>query len=579
MKLGLGIKASLSQTLTPQQIQYLKLLQMPAMQLEAQVRQEIEMNPMLEEASDEFDDIELLPLDEYDSYSKEERLREGVEQSELKDSNDYSAQKELIDDKVEPFEYHQMLWDAEPSSSFDPNYSSDDDDSDSFQIKDDPNFNEDLISQLRLMRLTEEEFMFAQSIIGNCDSDGYLRRDLDEILEEFNNHIADLNFERSYDLQMTNGHINGRSLNGSENPALLYALDDDALEHLKISDELLNGKIRKIKKDKEEEKEERSQIQKLKQLTLNEAEKILKIVQHLEPAGIASRNIQECLSAQLRMIPRLNAAQILAKEILINHYEAFAKKHYNAIKKQLEVDDEYLKEAIDEITSLNPKPGGLDYRSEMNTVIPDFHISENYETGELMISVNDSRIPELTLSKAYENMRKEAEYKKFNKETKDWLRNKREDAKFLMQAIKQRKNTMLLVMTAIVNKQKAFFIEGSSGLKPLIYKNIAEETGLDISTVCRIVNGKYVSTKFGTFELKYFFSESLQSDDGEDVSTKVIKEALKKIIDDEPKSKPFSDDKLSKELKNAGYKVARRTVAKYREQLNIPVARLRKELI
>lgn len=575
MKLGLGIKATLSQTLTPQQIQYLKLLQMPVLQLEAQVRQEIEMNPMLEEAGDELDDFKLEVIDESNSYDVSEEVYQKSE--DVKDSNDYEMQKEYMADKAEPFEYHTMLWDAEPNSEYNPNYSPDDDDNDGFQIKDTPNFNEDLISQLRLLPITEEEFMIAKDILGNCDTDGYLRRDLDEILKEFNEHIAELNFEKSYNSQL-NANGNGNGHNEIVNPALLYTLDEEALSHIENSDKILNGEFDEIADSfHEEEKEEH--LLRYKQLNLDEAERVLKIVRHLDPAGIGSRNIQECLSAQLNLLPKLNAAQKLAKEIIVNHYESFAKKHYEVIKKQLEVGDEYLKEALEEIKRLNPRPGGLDYQSEMNTVIPDFYVGHDYEKDELIISVNDSRIPELTLSKAYENMRKEAEYKKFNKDTKDWLRTKKEDAKFLMQAIRQRKHTMLKVMTSIANKQQDFFEEGSSGLKPLIYKNIAEETSLDISTVCRIVNGKYVSTKFGTFELKYFFSESLPSDDGEDVSTKVIKDELKKIIDNESKQKPLSDDKLSAKLKEAGYNVARRTVAKYREQLNIPVARLRKELL
>jgi RNA polymerase sigma-54 factor len=187
-------------------------------------------------------------------------------------------------------------------------------------------------------------------------------------------------------------------------------------------------------------------------------------------------------------------------------------------------------------------------------------------------------MPSLQLNKAYESLKKEAKAKKFNKETKNWIRSKHEDAKFLIQAIRQRKNTMLKVMTAIAYKQKDFFDVGSQGLKPLIYKDIAEDTGLDISTVCRIVNGKYVQTRYGTYELKYYFSESLPTDDGEDVSTTVIKQEMKKMIDNEPKDKPLSDDKLSKLLKENGYNVARRTVAKYREQMKIPVARLRRDL-
>jgi RNA polymerase sigma-54 factor len=200
------------------------------------------------------------------------------------------------------------------------------------------------------------------------------------------------------------------------------------------------------------------------------------------------------------------------------------------------------------------------------------------ESDDLIITVNDNRIPQLRLNKMYEDLKKEARYRKYNKETREWLRKKYDDAKFLLQAIRQRKKTMLKVMTGIAGAQKDFFRYGESALKPLIYKDVADVTGMDVSTICRIVNGKYVQTSFGTFELRYFFSESLPSDDGEEISTRVIKQKIKELIDKEPNLKPHSDDKLTKELKKQGLNVARRTVAKYREQLRIPVARLRKEL-
>ncbi len=254
------------------------------------------------------------------------------------------------------------------------------------------------------------------------------------------------------------------------------------------------------------------------------------------------------------------------------------KKHYHQIIKDLGISHDELKNALDFIRRLNPKPGIGDFHTETNTIIPDFIITKDYETNELKIIVNDSHIPPIKMSSAYEKLKKELQYKNSNKETKEWIRNKYEDAKFMIQAIQQRRRTMLKVMTAIGYLQKEFFYEGVSALKPLIYKDIANQTGLDISTICRIVNGKYVQTEFGTFELKFFFSESLPTDDGDEVAAKVVKEIIKDIIDNEPKNKPYSDDKITKMLKERGYKVARRTVAKYRDQLKIPVARLRKEL-
>ena len=214
----------------------------------------------------------------------------------------------------------------------------------------------------------------------------------------------------------------------------------------------------------------------------------------------------------------------------------------------------------------------------MNTVIPDFIVELDKESNELMVSLNDTKMPALKVSKAYEILKKNGKIKNFNKETKEWLRQKNEDAKFIIQAVQQRKITMMKVMTAIAYLQKDFFVEGKSALKPLIYKDVADDTNIDISTVCRIVNNKYVLTQFGTYELKFFFSESLPSIDGEDISTTVIKDSLKELIDSEPKNNPHSDELLAKLLKDKGFNVARRTVAKYREQLKIPVARLRKEL-
>jgi RNA polymerase sigma-54 factor len=244
----------------------------------------------------------------------------------------------------------------------------------------------------------------------------------------------------------------------------------------------------------------------------------------------------------------------------------------------LEVTDEYLREALDVIRKLNPKPGYGSSTQAITTIIPDFTVEATEDHGDFIVSLNDTTMPQLRVSKAYENLKREARYKQFNKDTREWLRKKHEDAKFLMSAIRQRKTTLLKVMTTIVELQKSFFVEGPSGLRPLIYKDVAEDAAMDISTVCRVVNNKYVQTEFGIFELRFFFSESLTNDEGDEVSTRVIKEKIRDIISKESKNKPWSDDKLTKELKKEGYNIARRTVAKYREQLKIPVARLRKEL-
>lgn len=674
MKLGIGMKTALSQSLTPQQIQYLKLLQLPMAQLEQQVLQEIEMNPMLEDGDDEdYDKIDLKPLED-DAYPEHEKVKNN-EDNNVVDTNDYEQQKEMIDDAADPFEFQNLMWEGSDPDLPQPKNSrnEDDDDFEPFQIKDTGDFMKDMKQQLSLQGVTPEEEVLSEVIMGNLDTDGYLRREMEEIVDETNETIAEINFDRSTAVirkpgyssssnaihhQNTNGSSNGSNstmkLSGSyaemfgtmapkandgpkvghknfdkesanlgmaapkqdvSNPALLFALSSASRSLLvdtetetalhssqnsayKSGTGFVNGNgnghsngngngngngsvggINTNPPDYEFKPQKDSDEPKLlKEVDLESAEKVLKRIQRLDPPGLGSRTVKECLSVQLEANHERNPYQDLALEILNKSYEAFAKKHYPVIMKNHKIDEEELRWALEEIRSLNPKPGGLDYQSEMNTVIPDFLIETDDEIRELLIGINDSRMPQLKLSQAYEAMRKEAKSRNINKETKDWLRGKREDAKFLIQALKQRKNTMLKVMTSIAHFQKEFFFEGPDGLRPLIYKDVAEQTGLDISTVCRIVNGKYVLTPFGTFELKFFFSESLPSDEGEEVSTRIIKNKLKDIVGRESKSKPFSDEKLAKLLKEEGFLVARRTVAKYREQLNIPVARLRKEL-
>lgn len=580
MKLGLDLKVTQTQTLTPQQIQYLKLLQLPVMQLEQHVQQEIEQNPMLEDESDEIIEAttEISESDDYDETPD-------YEVSDYSSGTSEYEEKQIDDDK-DPFEFNKLLTqdDSEfkpiPGSAYD-----NDEDNNGWQFKNHTSLAEDLSEQLRLLDLSKEELLLGENIIGNIDDDGYLRRTLQEILDETNSQIAEFNFTVQQEEYIKNQTV--RTLT-SGNPAANFALNSESRETLeeaiRINDKLashgrLNGYLAESKRRVQLRGNSRIQSALLTPISYEQAENILKIIQQLDPPGIASRDIQECLTAQLKIIPNKTKSQQLALDILTNSYDAFIKKHYNAIKKTFKIDDDELRAILEEITSLNPKPGGSDYQSETNTVIPDFMVYPDEDSDELMIEVNDSRLPRLKLNQAYEALKKEAKQKKYNKDTKTWLRNKYEDAKFLIQAIRQRKNTMLKVMTAIVKLQRDFFDEGKNGLKPLIYKNIADQTGLDISTVCRIVNGKYVQTQFGTFELKFFFSEALPTDEGEEVSTTVIKEKLRELIEGESKSKPLSDDKISAELKKAGFNVARRTVAKYREQLKIPVARLRKELV
>ncbi len=551
MKLSLDISTKLSQTLTPQQIQYLKLLQLPQIQLEQYVMKEIEQNPMLEEIDDANEVTENDNIQEQNSLNPTDEFE-----------NPESSENKIIDDDPEPFEFYRMIAQEDTPKARDYSAYSDEDPSEDFQIEGSPSLYDDLMQQIKFLPLTDEEYILAEQIVGNVDTDGYLRRHLDEIVDETNILIAELNLDNKLKEERLAREARGETYN----PARNYAVPDEVL---RILNEHNNGNI-SIASEKENNN--------IKEVTVQQAEKLVKLIQNLDPPGIASRNLQECLIAQCKALVKEKEGCDIALKILEEAYDAFAKKHFHIIKRRFNLNDDEIRNAFELITHLNPKPGSSISDDFTQTVIPDFIIEKDTTNGELLITVNDSSLPVIKLSDAYKKIKKESKYKLFNKETKDWIRNKYEDAKFIIQAIRQRKNTMLKVMTSVAARQRDFFDVGRSGLKPLIYKDIAEDTGLDISTVCRIVNGKYVQTEFGTFELKSFFSEALPNLDGEEVATSVIKQILKEIIDNESKQKPFSDQRLVEELKKRGYPVARRTIAKYREQMKIPVARLRREL-
>ena len=317
--------------------------------------------------------------------------------------------------------------------------------------------------------------------------------------------------------------------------------------------------------------------------TEEEVEEILGMIQDLDPAGIGARSLQECLLLQINRKQDGDITKYTAKKILEEYFEEFTKKHYTKILKKLEIGDEDLKDAIEEIVKLNPKPGGSMKESSGNyqQIIPDFTIVEN--EGRLQVSINGRNAPELKVSRTYRNMLKAysegAKSTKADKEAFTFVKQKLDGAKWFIDAIKQRQNTLLLTMDAIMNYQKAYFLSGDeTELRPMILKDIAEIVNLDISTISRVANSKHVQTGQGIFPLKYFFSESLSTDSGEEVSTRQVKKILSEAIEGEEKRKPLTDEKLATLLKDAGYNIARRTVAKYREQLNIPVARLRKGL-
>ncbi len=588
MKLGLQLNVGLQQTLTPQQIQYLKLLQLPALQMEHHIRQEIEQNPMVEEVSDDgaslseeigmnapaavgdmAESMSDIPQHQKASATPADTVTDIYEMSEAEEKEasaraalstepalvsyegpeqaDMSYDQDIPDDS-DAFEFYKMLWQEDgggPKSNTESSPNDDDNDYEPFQIKDVKSFEEDLLEQLHFIDLSEEEMILGEQIIGNLEDDGYLRRELRDVMDDANAAIDETNHDRRMAAVQRNAADPAAKANGSTNGEFAaYSNGGPSL---------------------------------LKRISLLQAEQVLHQIQELEPTGCASRTVQECLVAQLRALPKLNAGQKLALEVLTKTYQQFTMKHYAQIAQVLEVTEEYLREAIEVIRRLNPKPGYGSSSQGINTIIPDFVVEPSEDKKDFLITLNDNTMPQLRVSKAYEKLKREARYKQFNKDTREWMRKKHEDAKFLINAIKQRKSTMLKVMTTIVELQKGFFEDGPAGLRPLIYKDVAEASGMDISTVCRVVNNKYVQTEFGIFELRFFFSESLTNDEGDEVSTTIIKEKIRDIIGKESKQKPWSDDKLAKELKKEGYNVARRTVAKYREQLKIPVARLRRD--
>ena len=474
----------LEQRLSPQQIQLMKLLQVPTMELDQRIKQELEENPALEEGADENDD------DFEEDYDSDENDSDGEDNDDF-DISDY------FDDDVADYKTQA-------------NNTSKDDEERVVPLSGEQSFQQSLTEQLHLLDLTDDQFMIADTIIGNLDESGYLNRELE-------------------------------------------ALVDD----LAFSANII--------------------------VTEKEVETVLFLVQELDPAGIGARNLRECLLLQMTRNHDGDITRFTAKKILEDHFEEFTKKHYDKIQKKLEISDEDLKEAIDEIIRLNPKPGGSMKEAPKNhqQIIPDFMIIES--EGKLDLTLNGRNAPELKISRDYESMLRTysegAKTSKADKEAVMFVKQKLDGAKWFIDAIKQRQNTLLGTMHAIMMYQFEYFLTGDeTNLRPMILKDIAEIVNLDISTVSRVANSKYVQTGHGTFALKYFFSESLSNDAGEEVSTREVKKILSEAIEGEEKIRPLTDEKLTELLKEKGYNIARRTVAKYREQLNIPVARLRKEL-
>ena len=479
------LQQKLQQKLSPQQIQLIRLLELPAIELEERIKHELEDNPALEEGKDIADDFERTDDEGVDDITTNETdtdLSLGDYMSE-DDIPDYKLREisEKTDRKEDiPFSVSQSL-------------------------------NEYLLQQLGLRDLPEKEMKIAEYIIGNIDDDGYLRRELSAIADD-----------------------------------LVFQAGQDVNE--------------------------------------KEIEEVLTIIQDFDPAGVGARNLQECLLLQLdrkESTPGVN----MAIHILTEYFEEFTRKHYDKIMRGLNISEGTLKKAIHEIIALDPKPcssWGGSMEAAMSQVIPDFLVEA--VNGELILSMNNRDIPDLKISREYAEMFQDYTGNKANQTSKmreavQFVKQKLDSAQWFIDAIKQRQETLQRTMEAIILLQRDFFLTGDDAtLRPMILKDVAERAGYDISTISRVSNSKYVQTNFGIYPLKFFFSESMQTDSGEEISTREVKKIMKEHIDSEDKRKPLTDEELTTILKEKGYVIARRTVAKYREQLDIPVARLRKEI-
>lgn len=494
MALSQSLQQKLLQKLSPQQIQLMKLLQVPTASLEVRIKEEMEENPALELEEDKHEDADDIK-DEFSETSEDEYEDPGSEdQYENIDVSEYVSEG---DDEVGDYKLR------------DDNYP-EEDEGRQLPFKTVTSFYEMLLDQLGLLNLDEKEHKIAEQIVGSIDEDGYLRR---------------------------------------ETPAIV---DDLAFRQNILA-------------------------------TNEEVESLIKKIQYFDPPGVGARHLQECLLIQLQRQKEEGKHVDIAIKALTKYFDEFTKKHYEKIQRGLNLDDNQLREVMQQIIKLNPKPGGT--VGEMNKaetyVVPDFFIINN--SGKLELTLNSRNAPELRISEGYRDMLKEydrgAKKDKRQKEAVLFIKQKIDSAKWFIDAIKQRQHTLLSTMNAIMQHQYSFFLTGDeTELRPMILKDIAEKTGLDISTVSRVANSKFVQTEFGTYRLKFFFSESLSTDSGEEVSTREVKKILSDMIEAEDKKRPLSDERLTELLQEKGYNIARRTVAKYREQLSIPVARLRKEL-
>jgi len=514
------LQQKLLQKLSPQQIQLIKLLEIPTVQLEQRIKKEIEENPVLEDVDMQQEGSSMQesnPNEQIDDYSKDDSSQD----NEFEEFDDYASVEYDSKKDVDNNEYtSEDFYDGDddtPAYRLNANNYSKDDEEKSNELADNlsGSLHEFLLSQIGLSMLNEDEQLLAEYIIGNIDEDGYLRQDLEDIVDN-----------------------------------LAFSMNVNT--------------------------------------TVKEISRILTIIQDFDPAGVGCRDLKECLTLQLvrRYKNNLSKKSTIKNALLVirDYFDEFSKKHFSKIISKLYLSDLEMKQVAEEINKLNPKPGNVfnnTMAKESQHIIPDY-ILEDHE-GEFRLQLNSKNVPELRINKTYQNMiddyYKGKKQNSQDKETISFVKQKLDSAKWFIDAIKQRQNTLLITMQAIIDYQKEYFIDGDdTKLKPMILKDIAEKTKFDISTISRVANSKYIQTHFGIISLKFFFSEGMQTDNGEEVSTREIKKILKDCIDKESKKHPLTDEKLAEILQEKGYQIARRTVAKYREQMNILVARLRKEI-
>ncbi|MBN1396886.1 MAG: RNA polymerase factor sigma-54 [Bacteroidetes bacterium] len=475
--INLSQQLKLGLRLTPQQVQYLKLLQLPTLSLEQRIKLELELNPMLELNEEQETPVE-----------QEETIEEPAEKEENQIEDSYSIE-DYINDDVSGYKSPEAYKSSDEDDSYEPPMPT------AIPLL------ERLLGQLKMSPIDDDEILLAEEILGNIDEDGYLHRDLNLIVQDLN---------------------------------LSYGLN----------------------------------------LSAEKAGQVLQKILLLDPPGIGARNLQECLIAQLHAGKYPNSLKELCIKVLTVYFEDFKLKRYDNLEQNLSISRETLKKIIDTIQHLNPKPGEGEFTAQENYITPDFIVEK--DNGDFIITLNDRNIPPLRINNAYKQLMA-PRGKKVSAETKDFVKKKFEAAKWFIASIHQRRETLMKVMRIIVEKQRQWFEEGET-LKPMIYKDISEVVGVDISTISRVVNSKYAQTEYGVYPLRFFFTSGLESENGEDISNQVVKQRVKDIISAENPDSPLNDDKIAEILKQEGIRIARRTVAKYREQIGLPIARMRRKV-